>query len=138
MLIRYLNANGEEYKKITYKNKVYDDFGNLLFEKKINVDCANLYHAIELFQELDFEEVIKVKYEVTVLGDGIREFAFQNVEGLGLLLEYESNKSVDNFNDKEIIKEKEFMLSEIVETGIHVDKEKNIKKAYELIKKKYL
>jgi len=138
VLIRYLNANGEEYKKITYKDKIYDDFGNIVSEKKINVDCTDLQKAVELFKALNFSEVIKVKYKVTVFSDGLREFAFQEVEDLGLLLEYESYKNMDSVNNIEILKEKESMVDEIINTGISVDKEMNIKKAYELIRKKYL
>ncbi len=133
VLIRYLNANGKEFKKITYKNKVYNN-GNIVSEKKINVDCLDLIKARELFEALGFEELVRVKYIVTVLSDGNKEFAFQEVENLGLLVEYESTKNMDNCTDEEMLKEKDNMIEEIIKTGIYVDEKSDVKKAYELIK----
>jgi len=138
VLVRYLNANGQEYRKITYKNKDYDNLGNMVSEKKINVDCNDVVKAVELFKALDFKELIKVKYDVMVMSDGLKEFALQEVENLGLLLEYECYKNMDNSSNEEILQEKESMLKEIMDTGISVGNEINIKKAYELIRRKYL
>lgn len=138
VLIRYLSVNGTEYKKITYKNKEYDNIGNIISEKKINVDCNDIHKAVELFRALDFEELIKVEYDVIVFSDGLREFAFQKVNDLGLLLEYECYKNMDNSSNEEILAEKEYMLKEIINTGISVGSETSVKKAYELIRRKYL
>lgn len=138
VLIRYLNANGKEYKKITYKNKEYDNLGNIVSEKKINVGCDDLLKATELFKALEFKELVKVKYNVTVMSDGTKEFAFQEVENLGLLVEYECYKNMKNYSQEEILKEKDTMVKEIINTGILVDKDIDVKKAYELIRKKYL
>lgn len=138
VLIRYLNANGQEYKKITYKDKEYDNLGNMVSEKKINVDCNDVVKAVELFKALDFKDLIRVKYDVTVMSDGLKEFAFQEVENLGLLLEYECYKNMDNSSKEEILQEKETMLKEVINTGISVGSETNVKKAYELIRRKYL
>lgn len=134
VLIRYLNANGKEFKKITYKNKVYEG-ANIVSEKKINVDCENLEKAHELFEAIGFEELVRVKYMVTVFSDGNKEFAFQEVENLGLLLEYESVKNMDNSTTEEIMKEKQHMIEEIKYAGINISNETDVKKAYELIKR---
>lgn len=137
VLIRYLNANGEEFKKITYKNKVYNN-GNIISERKINVDCLDLAKARELFEALEFEELVRVKYKVTVLADGNKELAFQEVENLGLLVEYESRKEMENILDEEILQVKNDMIEEILQTGILVDKGTDVKKAYEIIKNSVL
>ena len=88
ILVRYLNENGNIYKKITYKDKKY------------------------------------VKLEL----------AFQNVENLGLLLEYENKNDFDNATQEVIKNEKLNMLQEIQTLGINVSDEKDIRKAYELLK----
>lgn len=137
ILIRYLNANGKEFKKITYKNKVYDGT-NIVSEKKINVDCENLEKAYELFEAIGFEELVRVKYTVTVFSDENKEFAFQEVENLGLLLEYESVKNMDDSTNEEIMKEKKNMIEEIKRAGINIVNEMDVKKAYELIEKEIL
>lgn len=132
VLIRYLNADGKEFKKITYKNKVYDG-ANIVSEKKINVDCLDLSKAKELFEALDFQELVRVKYVVTVFSDGEKEFAFQDVENLGLLVEYESTKNMENYTTEQIMEEKQIMAEEIRSTGIIVENYLDVKKAYELI-----
>lgn len=137
VLIRYLNANGEEFKKLTYKNKVYNG-KEIVSERKINVNCEDLEKARELFEALEFEELVRVKYKVVVFSNGEKEFAFQEVENLGLLLEYESTKNMDNSTDEEILLEKQNMICEIKSAGIIVDDVIDVKKAYELIQKKYL
>lgn len=135
VLLRYLNDGRKEYKKITYKNKEYDEFNNIISEKKINVECTSLEKAFQLFEALGFKNLVIVEYKVTVLSDGIREFAFQEVENLGLLVEYESTKNMDGFTIDQILKEKELMKSEIEKLGIITSKT-DVKKAYELVKKK--
>ena len=137
ILIRYLNADGKEFKKITYKNKVYDG-ANIVSEKKINVDCADLAKAKELFEAIDFEQLVRVRYTVTVFSDGNKEFAFQEVENLGLALEYESTKDFEESTTEEIMKEKQSMIQEIRSCGIKVKDESDVKKAYELILKELL
>lgn len=137
VLIRYLNANGEEFKKLTYKNKVYNG-KEIVSERKINVNCEDLEKARELFEALEFEELVRVKYKVVVFSNGEKEFAFQEVENLGLLLEYESTKNMDNSTDEEILLEKQNMICEIKSAGIIVDDVIDVKKAYELIQNKYL
>lgn len=137
ILIRYLNTNGKEFKKITYKNKVYDGT-NVVSEKKINVDCENLDKAYELFEAIGFEELVRVKYTVTVFSDGNKEFAFQEVENLGLLLEYESVKNMEDSTNEEIMNEKKNMIEEIKNAGINIVNEMDVKKAYELIEKDML
>ena len=134
VLIRYLNADGKEFKKLTYKNKVYK--GNeIISENKINLNCDDLEKARELLEALRFEELVRVKYNVIVFSNGIKEFAFQEVENLGLLVEYESVKNMDSYTNEEILKEKQNMIQEIKDTWIEVENNLDIKKAYELIEK---
>ena len=134
ILIRYLNVDGKEFKKLTYKNKEYSG-DDIISEKKINVNCDNLNNAKELLEAVGFQELVRVKYNVTVFSDGIRELAFQEVENLGLLLEYESNKNLEDATNEQIIEEKENMLLDILNLGIKVENNLDVKKAYELILK---
>ena len=64
-------------------------------EQKINLDCSDLEKAKDLFKHLEFEELIRVKYKVTVYSKDKVEYAFQDVENLGVIIEYE------NMNDFE-------------------------------------
>ena len=83
VLLRYLNVNGKEFKKISYKNKVYDN-GNVISEKKVNVECNSLESAKQLFECLNFEELVEVKYNVLVMEKNGIELAFQYGDDIGV------------------------------------------------------
>ena len=133
VLLRYLNQDGKEIKKITYKNKKYDSSNNLLSEQKISIDCKDLEKAKELFECLEFKELIRVRYKVFVMKKDDIEFAFQIVDNLGLLLEYENTNDYAGKSDIEIEKVKDKMFREIHEFGIKTTDEMDVKKAEELI-----
>jgi len=137
VLLRSLKLENKEIKKITYKNKETDKDGDIISEQKINLDCSDLEKAKDLFKHLEFEELIRVRYKVIVYSKGKVEYAFQDVENLGNLIEYEN---IDDFEGKsldEINTVKKNMFEEIKNTGIKLTEEKDVKKAYELILNKY-
>lgn len=133
ILVRYLDENGNIYKKITYKDKKY--VNNVLqYEEKINISIDNTQNAIKLFEKIGFEKLVTVKYDCIVYSNKKLELAFQNVENLGLLLEYENKNDFDNATPEVINNEKLNMLQEIKNLGINVSDETDIRKAYELLK----
>lgn len=134
VLLRYLNVNGKEFKKISYKNKVYDN-GNVISEKKVNVECNNLESAKQLFECLNFEELVEVKYNVLVMEKNGIELAFQYGDDIGVLIEYENKNDFSNKTNEKIRLEKENMYDYIKELGIEITEEKDVKKAWELIEK---
>ena len=133
VLVRYLDENGNIYKKITYKDKRY--VNNVLqYEEKINISIDNTQNAIKLFEKIGFEKLVTVKYDCIVYSNKKLELAFQNVENLGLLLEYENKNDFNNATLEVINNEKLNMLQEIQTLGINVSDETDIRKAYELLK----
>lgn len=134
VLLRSFTVNGEKIKKITYKNKEYNN-GKLISERKVNVDCSDLESAQKLFESLKFEKLVEVKYHVIVLEkDGV-EFAFQDVENLGLLMEYESLIDFENKTIDDIKKEKQKMYDYVKQIGLNITDEQDVQKAYELVEK---
>lgn len=134
VLLRYLNVNGKEIKKISYKNKVYDN-GNVISEKKVNVECNSLESAKQLFECLNFEELVEVKYNVLVMEKNGIELAFQYGDDIGVLIEYENKNDFSNKTNEEIRLEKENMYNYIKKSGIEITEEIDVKKAWELIEK---
>jgi predicted adenylyl cyclase CyaB len=133
VLIRYLNVNNEkEFKKITYKNKIYEN-NNVISEEKISVNIDDINNADKLFEILGFKTIVNVNYDAIVYSNDKIELCFQDVEGLGLLLEYENEKDFDGYSSDEIIKEKYKMLDEIKKYNLNITNEIDVKKAYELI-----
>ena len=137
VLLRSLKLENKEIKKITYKNKETDKDGDIISEQKINLDCSDLEKAKDLFEHLEFEELIRVKYKVIVYSKGKVEYAFQDVENLGVLIEYENMDDFEGKSLDEINIVKKNMFEEIKNTGINLTEEKDVKKAYELILNKY-
>ena len=137
VLLRNLKFENKEIKKITYKNKEIDENGDIISEEKINLDCDDLEKAKKIFEHLEFEELIKVKYKLTVYSNDKVEYAFQDVESLGVLIEYENEKDFTGKSLDEIRDTKNIMFNEIKNTGIDITDEKDVKKAYELILNKY-
>ena len=135
VLLRYLNVEGKEFKKITYKYKNVDKDENIISETKININCEDLSEAEKLFENLGFEILTIVKYKVKVYEkDGI-ELAFQNVEGLGSMIEYENEEDFENKNIEEIKKVKQKLQQKIQSFVILIEKGNDVKKAKELIEK---
>lgn len=137
VLLRYLDVNGKITKKITYKQKTYQN-EIVMTEEKINVNCDDLDMAKKLFLALHFRPLVKVCYDVIVFSNKKIELAFQNVENLGLLVEYESEKDFSDSTEEEILLEKQQMLKEIKNLNIQTTEEIDVKKAYELIQKQIL
>lgn len=137
VLLRKLKLENKEIKKITYKDKEIDEKGDIISEQKINLDCTDLEKAKDLFKHLEFEELIRVRYKVIVYSKDKVEYAFQDVENLGTLIEYENTEDFEGRTLEEINNAKEIMYNEIKSTGICLTNEKDVKKAFELILNKY-
>lgn len=134
VLLRYLCVdNKETFKKITYKNKIYEN-NTVISEEKINVNVDNLLNAERLLNAVGFKKLVDVNYDVIVYQKDKLEFCFQNVENLGILLEYENEKDFEGKTNEEILSCKKNMVEEIKKYGLLVDDDYDIKKAYELIK----
>ena len=137
VLLRKLKLNGKEIKKITYKNKELDNNGEVISEQKVNLNCDDLIKAENLFNCLGFYNLIEVKYHVIVYEKNGNEFAFQIVENLGNLIEYENVNDFEGKSVIEINKAKNKMLEYIKACNINITDEYDVKKAFELIEKKY-
>ena len=137
VVLRNLKLEGKEIKKITYKNKELDNYGNVVSEQKVNLNCDDLEKAENLFNCVGFYNLIEVKYHVIVYEKNNNELAFQIVENLGTLIEYENINDFEGKSITEINNAKKEMLEYIKECNINITEEFDVKKAVELIEKKY-
>lgn len=138
VLIRYLKVNDkDEYKKLTYKNKIYDN-DIVISEEKINVTIDDINKMNKLLELIGLKTIANVNYDVIVYSNDDIEFCFQSVENLGLLLEYENKNDYDGYTNEEILSEKFKMLKEIQKYGLNISNDIDVKKAFELIKHKFL
>lgn len=134
ILLRYLCVNNEnEYKKITYKNKTYKD-NIVISEEKINVEIDDISNAEKLFNILGYRKLVEVKYDAIVYKKDNVELCFQDVENIGLLLEYENPNDFEGISQNKIYDIKQKMLNELKKYNLDITNDFDIKKAYELIK----
>ena len=138
VLIRYLKVNDkDEYKKLTYKNKIYEN-DIVISEEKINVTIDDINKMNKLLELIGLKTIVNVNYDVIVYSNDDIEFCFQSVGNLGLLLEYENKNDYDGYTNEEILSEKFKMLKEIQKYGLNISNDIDVKKAFELIKHNFL
>ena len=90
---------------------------------------------LTLFNYLGFKRLVEVKYHVIVYEKNGMECAFQIVENLGTLIEYEHKDDFSNKTISEINEVKSRLIDDIKKYKINISDEHDIKKAFELIKK---
>ena len=111
--------------------------GDVISEQKENLDIQDIEKAKRIFEYLGFDELVEVKYHVVVFEKDGMELAFQIVDNLGVLIEYENNNDFEGKTINEINNIKQIMLEEIRKTGVNVTNEFDVKKAHELILKRF-
>ena len=135
VLLRYWRVNNKEvHKTITYKNKVYEN-DIVISEEKISINIDDIDNAEKLFTLLGFKKLVDVNYDIIVYEKDGFELCFQDVERLGLVLEYENENDFTNVSNEGILKVKHEMLEKIKKYNLNITDEFDIKKAYELIEK---
>lgn len=137
VLLRNIVCNDIVYKTLVYKNKTFHD-DTVLTEEKIEVHIEEIDELERLLEKIEFKNLVNVNNDMVVYSNGDIEFGIQQVEGLGLLLEYENPSDFSSsLSDDEIIKKKEEMLKVVRQYNLNVSNYYDVKKAYELIKIKY-
>lgn len=135
VLIRSVDTGSTVFKKLVYKNKTFKD-GITLGEEKIEVQIDDVAKARALLGALNFAELVRVKYECAVYAKDGMELALQDVDNLGLLIEYEHNDDFTSQDESIILQTKQTMLQAVKDLGIATSDEFDVKKAYELVMKK--
>lgn len=135
VLIRSVDTDTTVFKKLVYKNKTFKD-GITLGEEKIEVQIDDVAKARALLGALNFAELVRVKYECDVYAKDGMELALQDVDNLGLLIEYEHNDDFTGKDESVIWQTKKAMLQAVKDLGIATSDEFDVKKAYELVMKK--
>ena len=135
VLLRHIQENDKIYKKITYKKKEYLN-GEVLSEEKYTIPCEDLDKAEQLFSALGFRLLVHVGYDVIGMQKGDMRFAFQVVDGLGVMVECESPRDFFNASVAEIKQEKAKLAALLKSVGLNIGADTDVKKAKELLLKK--
>ena len=126
----------EERKWIVYKNKKYKD-NNVTSEEIISVLIDDIDKMKRILEKDGYQVLIEKKQYFNDYTKDDVVFILEEVSDIGLLIEFENKNDFSNKDTGEILKEKKKMYNIIKRTGINISDEYDIKKAYDLIIKKY-
>lgn len=131
MVVRKVTENegsGEEC--LIYKNKKFDECGNVIGESKIRLKVESCEKLNLLLTSAGFESWCKVVNNSKCYKKGEAEILVQEVENLGTFIEVEEFKSMENLSNEE----KFTALIEFVKSlNIVTDSEYSAKKPYLLL-----
>lgn len=100
ILIRDIMYTDRNLKFITYKYKEYNDKKEIVKESKVNCSIESIDDAKELFQSINYEELIRVNDHLTVYSNNIDEILVQFVNGKHIYIEIEEQC---NYIDKKYL-----------------------------------
>ena len=124
---------GEQQKHyITYKNKMCDKKGNCLQEEKINVCVDDAEKAVTIFQKAQCTLWAEVKNSTTVYKQKNICFALQDIEGLGIFLEFEESEDMQGMS---VLEKVRALTLQAQSLGLTLGNDYFCKKPYLLLKK---
>lgn len=105
VLIRIVERrNGKLVKNITYKNKVFDEDGNILSQSKVECEILNPDDAKKLFSAIGFKELMRIKESDIVFEKNGFSFSVKDIENGDKLIEAEAEPAIEEMNTLDKIK----------------------------------
>ena len=89
ILIRDIIGKDEETKKITYKYKEYNEKEEIVKQGKSDCEILDIEEAKNLFEALNYEELIRINDHIIVYSNNIDELAVQVVNNKHIYIEIE-------------------------------------------------
>jgi len=126
----------EERKYLVLKDKNYKD-GHVTSEEILSVKIDDIDIMKKMLERLGFEELIQKNQYFNDYTKGDIVFILEEVKDIGLLIEYENKNDFTGKSDEEIMEVKREMYNTIKSVGIDICEDYDVKKAYDLIVKKY-
>lgn len=96
VLIRDIIEENKETKMLTYKYKKYNDKKEIIKQGKVNVKIDDIENSKILFENLGFEELIRINDHMLVYATDKDEFAIQNVNNKHIYIEIEDKCNYAN------------------------------------------
>lgn len=96
VLIRDIIEENKETKMLTYKYKKYNDKKEIIKQGKVNVKIDDIENSKILFENLGFEELIRINDHMLVYATDKDEFVIQNVNNKHIYIEIEDKCNYAN------------------------------------------
>lgn len=96
VLIRDIIEENKETKMLTYKYKKYNDKKEIIKQGKVNVKIDDIENSKLLFENLGFEELIRINDHMLVYATDKDEFVIQSVNNKHIYIEIEDKCNYAN------------------------------------------
>lgn len=103
-LVRKVSSETENSVSLIYKNKEIDKYRNVISEEKTKVLVDDLNKTLKIFDLGKLNRWCELTQHMTIFNNSKYEFAVQEVEGLGLFIEFEEDDSMQNLTIDEKMK----------------------------------
>jgi predicted adenylyl cyclase CyaB len=96
-LIRNIN---DEIIQLVYKNKEFDEKGQIISEEKYRIPIEDIENAKKFFENLGFKEIFQMYDEIKVYKKGEVELQVEKVKNLGIFIELEMFAEEEDVDSK--------------------------------------
>ncbi|MDD4036348.1 MAG: hypothetical protein PHS45_03395 [Bacilli bacterium] len=117
---------------LIYKDKQYDENGNILHQCKHECGVESIDKAKKVLESVGYKELVIVRQDGVVMSNGRLEFVVFNVADLGIYLEIEKLRYHEGLTDEEIIKD---LVDNLNNLGLKMGTNYYEKKAFDALEK---
>ena len=109
-----------ERKFLVFKDKKYKN-NEIVKEEIIKTQIEDIDSMMRILEKMGYKELIRKKQHFNDFTNGKITLILDDVEEIGLLIEYENNNDFSDINDDEMLKIKKEMYEEIKSYGINLE-----------------
>lgn len=109
-----------ERKFLVFKDKKYKN-NEIVKEEIIKTQIEDIDSMKRILEKMEYKELIRKKQHFNDFTNGKITLILEDVEEMGLLIEYENNNDFSDINDDEMLKIKKEMYEEIKSYGINLE-----------------
>lgn len=117
---------------ITYKDKVLNENNEVISEEKTNLKIDNVEKAVKIFTKCNLNNWCNVNATITVYINEHIVFSVQQVENLGIFIEYEEDETM---KDMTLDEKRNYMKNTLLDLGLNLGKDFSCKKVFMLYQK---
>lgn len=104
VIVRNIDNDGKKVNKITFKNKIINEKGEIVSQTAISCEVIDYTEGIRLFEELGYYEIMNIIEDDIIYYNDKIELAIKDVYNGDLLIETETNKNITTIEElKKII-----------------------------------
>jgi len=131
-LVRKVMSQRTNSTLLMYKDKIIDKYDNVIAEQKYSCDIENLEMILKIFDSAKLTHWCKLKQKSIVFTNDKTSFALQDVEDLGLFIEYEEDEDIKELNEYEKI---DILLNRLKALDLNIGNDYSCKKVLMKFKK---